>query len=99
MNSLSSIAVSGLSAASLRLDTSANNIANAQTLGYRRRFVMQDAQDGGGVATTIGQSPQTGSDLAGDLVEQMSASYSFKANLRVIQTHDKMMGALLDAQA
>jgi len=99
MNSISSIAMSGLSAASLRLDASANNIANVQTPGHRRDMVIQEAQDGGGVATRIARSPQPGSDLAGDMVEQMSAAYAFKANLRVIQTQDAMMGTLLDARA
>jgi len=33
------------------------------------------------------------------MVEQLSAVYSFKANLRVLQTQDEMLGALVDLKA
>src|SRR5205085_1881745 len=53
MNSLSSIAMSGLGAAQLRLDASANNGANAATPGYRRQLVLQESEAGGGVAVAL----------------------------------------------
>ena len=34
-----------------------------------------------------------------EAVEQMSATYAFKANLQTIKTQDAMMGALLDIRA
>jgi flagellar hook protein FlgE len=37
--------------------------------------------------------------LAEDVVQQMSASYSFKANLLTLKTHDSMLGSLLDLKA
>lgn len=83
----------------LRLDAAANNIANAQTPQYRRQFVSQQEQAQGGVSTSIGQVDLPGEDMAQDLVQQMMASYDFKANLRTIQTQDVMMGALLDLKA
>ena len=99
MNSITSIARSGMGAALLRLDAAANNIANGQTPAYRRQLVQQEAQAGGGVATWIGRAAEPGENLAEDMVEQKLASYSFKANLRVIQTQDEMLGSLLDTQA
>lgn len=99
MNSLPSIALSGLDAAMLRLSASANNIANSQTPGYRREFVMQASQDNGGVATRVGRANEAGSDLLQDIVDQTASTYSFKANLRVIQAYDEMMGSLLDVRA
>lgn len=99
MNSISSIAQSGLGAAVQRLGAAAHNIANQQTPGYRRQVVVQEPLAQGGVATSVSQSPQPGDDLARDVVEQMVASYAFKANLRVIQTHNEMMGSLLDVHA
>ena len=99
MNSLASIAQSGMSAAMLRLDASANNIANGQTPGYRRQFVQQESQAGGGVTTSVAQASEPGADLAADIVEQMISSYSFKANLHVIKTQDEMLGSLLDLHA
>ncbi|HEX6707485.1 MAG TPA: flagellar basal body protein [Albitalea sp.] len=99
MNSLTSISQSGLAAAVMRLDAAGNNIANAQTPGYRRQFVLQEEQAGGGVAVSAGRADAAGENLAEDLVQQMVASYSFKANLGVIRTHEAMLGTLLDATA
>ena len=99
MNSLSSIAHSGLNAALFRLGAAANNIANAQTPGYRRQFVEQEALAEGGVAVSVGQTQEATANLADDLVQQMVAAYSFKANLRTIQTQHVMLGSLLDVTA
>ena len=93
------IARSGLSAAMLRLDSVAHNIANAQTPGFRRQQVVQQAQSSGGVAANTTRAGQVGTDLATELVEQMQALYAFKANLQVIKVQDRMIGSLLDTQA
>ncbi|CAG1017370.1 hypothetical protein BURC_02016 [Burkholderiaceae bacterium] len=99
MSSIPAIAQSGLGAAMLRLGAAAHNVANLQTPEYRRQVVLQEPMAQGGVAASIGRAAQPGADLASDVVQQMVASYSFKANLRVIQTHDEMMGTLLDVHA
>jgi flagellar hook protein FlgE len=99
MNSLSSIAQAGIGAALLRLDAAANNIANAATPGYRRQFVLQESEAGGGVAVSVGRVPGEGENLAEDLVQQMVAAYAFKANLHVIRTQHEMLGSLLDVTA
>jgi flagellar hook-associated protein FlgK len=99
MNSITSIARSGMGAALLMLDAAANNIANGQTPAFRRQFVRQESQVGGGVSTSVGRAAEPGENLAEDMVEQKLASYSFKANLRVIQTQDEMLGSLLDTHA
>src|SRR5688500_4534182 len=52
MNSLSSIAQSGIGAAALRLDSAAHNIANGQTPGFRRQVVQQEALPEGGVVVS-----------------------------------------------
>jgi flagellar hook-associated protein FlgK len=99
MNSTTSIARSGMEAALLHLGAAANNIANARTPDYRRQFVQQESLAAGGVTTSMGRAAEPGENLAEDLVEQKLASYSFKANLRVIQTQDEMLGTVLDAHA
>lgn len=99
MNAISSIAVSGVHAASTRLDVAAHNIANAQTPDFHRQVVHQASQETAGVVTSVGKSEEIGPDLAADLVEQMAASYAYKANLKTIQTQDQMMGSLLDVRA
>jgi flagellar hook protein FlgE len=99
MNSISSISLSGVQAARLRLDTAANNVANIDTPDFRRQQTLQQTLEGGGVQTSVTQSDTTGSALETDIVEQMAASYTFKANLGVIQTEDRMMGSLIDLKA
>lgn len=99
MNALSGIALSGLNAAQLRLGASAHNIANLQTPGFRRQLVVQQSVADGGVSTSLTRASVEGDALAEDLVGQMSAGYQFIANLRVIQTQDRLLGSLLDTQA
>ncbi|MBW8830245.1 MAG: flagellar basal body rod protein [Burkholderiales bacterium] len=99
MNSLPSIALSGVNAAMLRLEAAGKNIANLQTQGYMRQTILQAEQADGGVTTSIARSVEPGENLAQDIVDQISASYMFKANLRVVKTQDEMLGALLDVKA
>lgn len=102
------IGLSGMRAAQRNLDSSAHNIANAQTPGFQRQTVEQTAQAGlGGVNTEIRQVPlaqaeQNGdgfAHLADDLVGQRMSLYNFAANLKTVQTQDDMLGTLLDAKA
>ncbi|WP_101048366.1 flagellar basal body protein [Macromonas nakdongensis] len=99
MNSLTSIASSGLQSAQLRLNAAANNVANAQTEGYRRDLVQATAQADGGVTTRVDKAPAAGADLTRDLVEQKAAAYTFKANLQALKTADETLGRLLDVRA
>jgi flagellar hook protein FlgE len=99
MNAIASIALSGMNTAQLRLGSSAHNIANALTPGFRRQLVVQQALPEGGVQADVTQAAIEGAALADDLVAQMSASYAFVANLKAIQTQDRLMGSLLDIRA
>ncbi|MDF1485571.1 flagellar basal body protein [Ramlibacter sp. H39-3-26] len=99
MTSLSSIALSGLQAAQLQMDSSAHNIANLNTEGFHRQTVEQQAVPDGGVRASTRRADAAGSALAEDLVNQVAAGYAYKANLRVIETERRMAGALLDARA
>ena len=98
MNTIST-ALSGMNAASLELATSAHNIANTQTPGFRRQSVTRQATEGGGVSAAVTQAAEPGESLAEDIVTQMSASYAFKANLKVLKTQDEVLGSLLDIRA
>ena len=101
MSSLSSFGSSGLQAAQLRLDASANNVANMNTPNYRRQVVQQEATaDSAGVRATVQREPQAeGMALEQEAVEQISATYAFKANLQTIKAQDEMMGSLLNVKA
>lgn len=78
MISVSSIALSGLHAATRRLDGAAHRIANLQTPGFAERS-----------AATLEQ----------DVVTQIEAGITYRANLGVIRTEDAMLGRLLDLRA
>ncbi len=99
MSSLASIAQSGLSAAQLRLDASAGNIANMNTPGYRAQRVEQQASGNGGVDARVDRVPAPGVSLEQEIVEQLAASHAFKANLHIMRTGDEVLGRLLDTRA
>lgn len=99
MKPVSTIALSGMQAARVQLDVASNNIANAQTPGFRRQVVNQQAQPEGGVSTTVSLVNTPGPDFTGDVVNQLGAGYSFVANLKAVETEKKMTGTLLDITA
>jgi flagellar hook protein FlgE len=85
------------------LNVSAHNIANSQTPGFKRQQVEQTALAEGGVSVTLdtASTPEQAplASLTDDIVQQMSAAYEFKANLKVIQTEQDLLGQLLDLRA
>jgi len=99
MNSITSIALSGLQAAQLRVGSAGHNIANTLTPGFRRQLVAQQAVEGGGVAATVERSALPGDALADDLVALKLGEHLFKANLQVLRTRDRLLGTLLDVTA
>ena len=99
MTSTSSIALSGMNAAQQQLNASANNVANANTPGYRRQEVTQRAEPGGGVTTQIQRANAEGAALEADVVAQLAAKNAYLANLSVFKTADRMAGTLLDKTA
>lgn len=100
MASLSAIANSGLQAAQLRLDSAAHNVANMNTPNFRRQEVRQQSvEPQGGVQASLQRSGVEGTSLEQDVVEQMAATYAFKANIATLKTADQMMGSLLNVKA
>jgi flagellar basal-body rod protein FlgC len=134
MSIASSIAVSGMAVASLRLQVSANNVANALSAGplpgstnsvsYPAAYVPQrvdqfDSAGGGTDATVSVVSPSylpvydptapyadgngtvasPNVDLAGEIVQQILARYSFAANAQVVRSDAQMTASLLNITA
>ena len=134
MSIASSIAVSGLNAATLRLQVSANNVANALSDGplpsskdaasFPRAYVplRVDQIDtvGGGTSATIGTISQSyvstfdpiapyadgngmvatpNVDLAGEIIQQILARYTFAANAQVVRADMQMTAALFKITA
>jgi len=99
MSSIGSIASSGLRAAQLQLDSSAHNVANANTPGFKRQTTeLQAEADQGGVRAQAVREQQEGAALEADAVNQIASTYSFAANLQVLRTEDRMMGSLLNTK-
>lgn len=99
MNSIASIALSGMTAASTSLASSAHNIANAQTPGFRRQLTARASLPEGGVSVSLTQAAVPGEALAEDIVQQMVARHAFEANVLTLKTQDRMLGSLLDVHA
>lgn len=100
MSSLASIGSSGLQAAQMRLGAAANNVANANTPNYRRTTVQQEAAPGNaGVRARTERESNSKVALEKEAVEQISATYSFAANLLSVKTESHLMGTLLDERA
>lgn len=96
MASISSIALSGMSAAQAQLNSAAHNIANMNTPGFVRQEINQQAQPQGGVSASVRSASAPGDALVTDVVSQLQAKNAFIANLAVFKTQDKMAGALFD---
>ena len=105
-SSATATGLSGMRAAQRNLDTSAHNVANLQTPGFRRQTVEQTAQPRPWRREHHAAPAQRNRDrgdgfahLAEDLVDQRMSLYSFAANLKTVETEDQMLGTLLDTQA
>lgn len=99
MASVSSVALSGMRAAQVSLDSTAHNVANRSTEKFRRQEVTNKEAANGSVTTTISESGTEGPAPETDMVAQLQAKNAFLANLAVFKTHDKMAGALLNTKA
>ena len=99
MTSVSAIATSGTRAADAALRTSAHNLANLETAGFRRERVVNTAQADGGVETSTMRSHVEGSSIEDDLVAQLQAKNAFLANLAVFRGSCRTTGTLLDVLA
>jgi flagellar hook-associated protein FlgK len=97
VSSIPAIALSGMSAARLGLQTSAHNIANLGTTDFRRQEVVQASEAGEGVSTAFRLASRSGHALEADVVSQLQAKNAFLANLAVFRANDRMTGSLLDA--
>ena len=99
MTSVSAIAASGIRAADAALRTSAHNLANLETAGFRRERVVNAAQADGGVETSTMRSHVEGSSIEDDLVAQLQAKNAFLVNLAVFRGSSRATGSLLDMLA
>jgi flagellar hook protein FlgE len=108
LNALFSTALSGLNAAGVILSTTASNVANLDSAGYKAAGVNLAERRGGGVdVVSITRDPSTGAlddqgqelsnvDLATEMVNLRKGALLYKANAAVIRVGDELTGTLLD---
>jgi flagellar basal body rod protein FlgG len=96
MSSVLAIAQSGMNAAQIQLQGSAQNIANLNTAGYRRVSVQQATAADQGVSSSLSQGASPGNPIESDMVGLLQAKNSYLSNLTVFRSSDRMMGTLLD---
>jgi len=109
MNQAGNIAVSGLQAASLRLQAAASNIVNSDSDGYQPVSVSQTPSPDGGVRATLQPAllaydphhpyANLQADLSSDLVNLKLAEHDFRASLLAYKASAEMFKTLLDATA
>ena len=114
MDSASSIAMSGMLAATQRLNVAARNIANSNTdlatdaaaeaaKAFRPLRADQTEAPSGGTAVTVhAQLPNdafSGIDLASEASQLVTARYTFAANVAVMRAAAQMQKVLLDTSA
>ncbi len=88
-----------MNAAALRQSAASANIANALTPGYKRLWVSEATLPDGGVAAKKVRRKSEGTDLVSDVVTEVGAMYSFKANVISLRTADRMTGTVLNMLA
>ena len=88
-----------MSAAALRQYAASSNIANALSEPQNRLIVSQSALPDNGVSAKLNLTKQDAGDLVSDMVAQIGALYSFKANIISVRVADEMIGTTLSLRA
>ena len=110
LSSVYATALSGLLHQSRRMEVSAHNVANLHTDGFRASRAVAREAPGGGVATHVAPTDDTApllledgelltgsnTDLATEVVTQISARAAYGANLAALETAQESEEALLD---
>jgi flagellar basal-body rod protein FlgC len=97
-----SISLSGMQAASTRLEVAATNIANSQTEGFQPLSVEQTAVPGAGVIATPAVSSDavglqaSGVDLASESVDVLMSKVSYTASLKALKMASDMEKSVVD---
>ena len=106
ISSLSS-GLSGMIANATALDSTANNVANASTNGYKPEVAAFQQGSVSGVTVNISKvgadaaaaETPSGTDLATETVNSIQYLAGFKLNAQVVKTADQVLGTLLNIKA
>jgi flagellar hook protein FlgE len=88
-------ALSGLAVNSGLVSTAGGNLANLNTTGYKNSRL----EVGTNGAASQGALARGNVDPAQEMVNLMVGEQGFKANIKVLQTAEEMLGSILDIRA
>jgi flagellar basal-body rod protein FlgC len=101
------VGLSGVQAYQFALNVSANNIANANTNGFKPATTdFHETAGGAGVFATIsptasalaaGDAPSQ-TDLTSEMVNLLQYKIGYEANAKVVQTQSDLLGTLFDTR-
>jgi flagellar hook protein FlgE len=102
--------LSGMKSYQTALDTSAHNVANASTNGFKPQTVQFQEQVNGGVQTNISQAgaqaaanaqgdASSETDLTSEIVNQIQYQAGFNFSAKMVKTADQMLGTLINLKA
>ena len=97
--------LSGMQAFQRALDVTGNNVANADTGGFKPQQAQFQSVAGGGVNATatppqsVSASAPSGTDLVGETVNSLQYKYGFDLSAQVVKTADRTLGTLINIQA
>jgi len=109
-----SSSLSGIRAAVTMIEASANNTANANTNGYKKKTVALNEGENGGVVASVKTSTSPGIsyidtygnafeastvDYAFEAVSRMTAKHMLSANIAALKTADEMERSVIDILA
>ena len=90
--------ISAMNAASFSFGVSAHNLANMSTEGFKASEVTNIETPSGGPRPVVHKT-EHGTDVTKEIIRQKQLTYDFKANAKVIQAHDQMVGTIIDILA
>lgn len=112
MNSTSATQLSALQAFSTKIQSNANNIANANTPNYKKSRVTLSNSESHGVTANVERVETAGTPLGGEEGENLQETSNvelseeipemnlnstyYKANLKAMKVAEEMAGTLLD---
>lgn len=98
--------LSGLKAHMSALDSTAHNVANANTAGFVPQQVSFQEQPAGGSTVSISREgvslalqEQSGTDLTSEIVQSIQFKTGFDLSAKIVKTADELLGTLIDIKA
>lgn len=115
MSVISGITLSGLRALDKKMEVTANNVANANTDGFKKDRIEFQEVSPAGVSVTISKTAEPGTmvtdEISGELKETSNVTIEeemvdlittpvlYKLNLEILKAEDEMQEALIDIKA